>query len=184
MRYTYLVSSLPTLYFGDPPPFTGEEFLFRLQGQMGDAKRAQVAAILRGGPVSGHPFSAAWQARETQLRNAVARARAAALGAESRSVQHPHAGYDMGVAQAVTDAFGKTDPLEREMALDRCRWHVADELARHEMFGLSAVLAFAVKLKILERWASLSEEEGRKKVEAFIDANTVVRNNSKPGAGA
>jgi hypothetical protein len=130
--YTYLVASLPTLVLGEAPPFRGEEFLFRLQGVLDEDERAQAAAILEGRPVSGSAFADAWQARETQLRNAVARARAAARNLELRGSMRPHEGFDVGIAQMVTDAFGRSDPLERELELDRCRWHTAEDLARGE----------------------------------------------------
>lgn len=166
--YTYLVASLPTLVLGEAPPFRGEEFLFRLQGVLDEEERAQAAAILEGRPVSGSPFADAWQARETQLRNAVARARAAARTLELRGSMRPHEGFDVGIAQMVTDAFGRSDPLERELELDRCRWHTADDLARSEIFGLAPVLAFAAKLRIAERWSAMTDEAGRERVEAWI----------------
>lgn len=172
--YTYLVASLPTLAFGDPPPWSSADFLFRLQGVLGEPERAQVAAILEGRPVAGSAFSEAWQAKETQLRNAIARHRAAALNVDARGTQRLHAGYDGYVAQRVTDALARPTPLERTAELDRCRWHVAEDLARGEPFGLSAVLAFAVKLRIAQRWAAMSDEAGRTRVEEEVRRNTEI----------
>ncbi|MBP7275829.1 MAG: DUF2764 family protein [Kiritimatiellae bacterium] len=170
--YTYLVASLPTLTFGEPPPWSPEDFLFRLDGVLGERERAQVAAILEDRPVSGSAFADGWQARETQLRNAVARHRAAALNVDVRGTQRPHAGYDGYVAEMVTNSLARTPPLERAVELDRCRWHVAEDLARRDSFGISTVLAFAVKLRIAQRWAAMSDETGRARVEEEVRRNT------------
>jgi hypothetical protein len=74
------------------------------------------------------------------------------------------------VEKAVTDAFAKPNPLERELTLDRCRWQLADDLALRAAFGLSAVLAYAVKLQIAARWAGLKDEPGRQRVEELVRA--------------
>ena len=78
----------------------------------------------------------------------------------------------------VTDALARPTPLERTVELDRCRWHVAEDLARRDPFGISAVLAFAVKLRIAQRWAAMSDETGRARVE-----EEVRRNTEAPAAG-
>ncbi|MBM4156327.1 MAG: DUF2764 family protein [Lentisphaerae bacterium] len=170
MNYTYLAASLPTLVFGAPPSFGVAEFRAKCEGVLSRADLAALDALLTGAPAPGVRFVAEWQARETQLRNGVARARAAHLGVEARPYLRDHAGWDMSVAKAVTDAFAKPNPLEREQELDRCRWRTAEDLARFEPFGLPAVLAFAVKLGIAARWAGMAEDAGVKRVEDFVGA--------------
>jgi hypothetical protein len=75
----------------------------------------------------------------------------------------------------VTDAFTRINPLEQEAELDRARWVLADDLALTEPFGLAGILAFAVKLRIAERWAGFDEEKGRKNVEELILASAESR---------
>jgi hypothetical protein len=172
MNYEYLVASLPMLFFGDPPPFSSKAFRFRCAGVLSAADGAILEAVMDGRPAAGKAAAAQWTARETQLRNAVVRARAAKWGVDPRPQLRDHAGYDGSVAQAVVDAYAKPTPLEREQALDRCRWRVADEIALREPFGFGAVLAFAVKLLIAERWAGLKDEAGVQAVEDFISEKT------------
>ncbi len=179
MNHTYLVASLPMLFFGDPPPFSCAEFRRRCEGMISAAELAMVDALLDGRPAGGGRFADGWQAREVQVRNAVARARAAEAGIDARGFLHDHPGFDMSVAQAVADAYAKPNPLEREMELDRCRWRVADDLGRASPFGLDGLLAFAVKLRIAERWAGLSEEAGRRKVDEFVEAGAAGDAKSK-----
>ena len=52
------------------------------------------------------------------------------------------------------------DPLERELALDRLRWTLLDELAVSQAFGFQAVLAYGLKLRLAEKWAAMDEAEG------------------------
>lgn len=169
-NYTYLGATLPTLVFGDPPPFPSAEFRRTCEGIMPPADLALLDAVLEGRPSDRPGFARDWHDRETQLRNAVARARAAHAGTDARSYLREHGGYDVSVAKAVTDAFSKPNPLEREMELDRCRWRLAEDLARFEPFGLAAVLSFAVRLRIAERWAALKDETGARRVEELVDS--------------
>ena len=60
------------------------------------------------------------------------------------------------------------DPLERELALDRHRWALLDEMAAAPPFGVQAVFAYALKLRIVEKWAALSDEAEGLRVAAGI----------------
>ena len=171
MSYEYLVASLPLLFWGDPPPFSASDFRHRCDGVLTPADGAALDRLLAGRPDPEAPgFEGAWAARETQLRNAVAAARAARYGGDARANRRPHPGWDGGIEKSVTDAFVKESPLEREMELDRGRWRALDDLARGKPFGAEAVFAFALKLRIAERWAALTDEAGRAKFEALLAA--------------
>jgi len=175
MPYHYLVASLPMLFFGDPPPFSSRDFLARCTGVLASGDLAVLAAIMAGRPVTGSAFADAWSARETQLRNAVARSRATRLGLDPRGFQRDHPGYDAMVAQAVTDALAQPTPLGREQDLDRARWRLAEELALADPFGLGTVLAFAVELRIAERWAGLTDAAGQRRFDELLQAMTAPR---------
>jgi len=171
VSYYYVVASLPLMFFGDPPAVRPSEWRRQLQGVLPEPDLVFVDAFLEGRHVGGCRFAEQWRAKEMQLRNAVARARAARLGLEVQSHLQPHDGYDMAIEDAVINAFTKENPLERERELDRCRWHIAEELAWGELFRLETILAFAVKLRIAERWAALRNEAGQQVVEEFVSAN-------------
>ena len=72
--YEYFASTLPSFAFGAPPPMSAEELRAAAEGNLRAADLAALDALLSGAP-SDHPFVAAWRDRDTQLRNAVARAR-------------------------------------------------------------------------------------------------------------
>lgn len=53
------------------------------------------------------------------------------------------------------------DILARERGLDDFYWKTADELTVLDVFDLDIILAFVVKLKLVERWLRLDEATGR-----------------------
>jgi len=60
------------------------------------------------------------------------------------------------------------DRFESERRLDALRWGFLDEMAVKQPFGVEAVLAHAGRLAILERWAALTPELGRARLEGFL----------------
>ncbi len=170
MSYHYLVASLPMLSLDAPPPFSSRDFLSHCHGVLKTSDLAVLEAIVSGSMVIGNAVAATWSARETQTRNLIAQFRAARLGVDPRPFLRDHSGYDVALAQAVTDALAAATPVEREQALDRCRWSIAEELSRAAPFGFAAILAFAIKLRIAERWARRTEAAGERRVEALLAA--------------
>jgi hypothetical protein len=169
-NHWYLVSSLPYLRFGDKPPMSAEEFRAACDGWLTDGELVQVDAALenRAPVMTGH--AADWWSGEVQLRDAVVRVRAKNRGTDASAFIKPYDGFSATIEKMVTDAFTRPDPLEQEMDLDRIRWSLMDELTVNEPFGFPAVLAFAVKVRIAERWANMDEEAGKEKVEQLIEA--------------
>lgn len=179
MSYEYLAASLPMLFFGDPPPFSTESFRAGCVGLLSDKDQATLDALLEGRLDAPGAFAETWRAHETHLRNQLAQVRAGAYGADPKAYVREQPGFDMDVARSVAAAYAKANPLERELELDRGRWHALDEMARQDPFGAAAVLAFALKLRIAERWAGLAKEAGREVLEKWI--RTADGETTEPG---
>lgn len=167
MSYYFLSSGLPALDLGTPPVLGLDDFLRRSDELLPAADAEQIRSFVMGEACS-HPFAVAWQDRECQIRNAIVRHRAHRLGREPDAALRSHAGYDVFTLRAAEEALGKVDPLERELALDRLRWTVLDELGGLDMFSIEYVLAYAMKLRIAERWAARTDDAGRKRFEAVL----------------
>ena len=60
------------------------------------------------------------------------------------------------------------DLLSREKGIDDLVWDKADRLATFHYFDLEAVLAYIVKLNIVNRWLALDEEVGRERFHRLI----------------
>lgn len=176
MSYYYLIASLPELNIGEPPGTTLEQFLFRCQGILDTTDFNDLNKVIAGDPAGVlSPWAARWLAADTQLRNAVARMRAAQLNIDAISYLREHIGARMDIETAVRDAFSRDNPLERELALDKCRWTILDEMAFADRFGFGAVVAFSVKLGIVERWQNCNAEQGREAFDKFVLDNLAAQ---------
>ena len=175
MDYWYLVSSLPHLRFGDKPALDAEAFRAACIGWVDAKFLAVIDAVLEGREPAGG-IAVDWWNGEVQLRDAVVRVRAKHRGTDASRFLKPHDGFNASIEKMVTDAFTRPDPLEQEMELDRARWGLVDELAVAHPFGDAALLAFAVKVRIAERWAGLDEAVGQDKVEELIEQATSLEN--------
>jgi hypothetical protein len=173
-KHWYLVASLPYLRFGEKPALTADGFRHACKGWLSDAESAEIDALLE----NREPLNAddAWWNLEVQLRDAIVRVRAKQRGADSSRFIKSHSGFSATLEKHVADAFTRANPLEQEMELDRIRWSLADERELTDSFGFAAVAAFAVKVRIAERWAGLDEEAGKLRTEEMIDAATSLEN--------
>jgi len=171
MSYEYLVASLPMCFFGEPPPMSTAELRARCAEQLNGRDLATLDRLLASaGDPDAPGFEGAWTARERQLRAAIAAARAPRYGADPRAVRPPHPGWDQLVETGVADAFALPTPLEREQALDRVRWHVLEELTPRDPFTAEAIFVYALKLRIAERWAARSDDQGRQRFDEALAA--------------
>ncbi len=166
----YFVTSLPALAIGEVPPFDLSEFRRKCDGVLSGDELNALDALLSG-TESEDPFVSAYLARETQLRNVAGRLRASAWGSDVRFSERMFSGYDVTFAKKISEAFTKANPLEKEMEIDRARFWMADELAGFGEFTAAHVFAYAVKLRICERWAQMTGEKGKEAIETVINDN-------------
>lgn len=161
MNYFYFAASLPSFVLGDTPPFSAAEFRARCAEHLSPADLRAIDEL--ESPLhepATNAFVAQCRESEIELRNALARLRAAHRHEDpGRHLRH-QADVDMRVEHAASDAFSKGSPVERELALDRFRWRRIDELAGLDAFAGTAILAYALKLTLAQRWSSLDEEAG------------------------
>jgi len=169
MSYYFLISSLPGISLEAKPALSLADFRAACTTQLSEADAGALECLLdsESEPVN-HTFVKSWKARDTQLRNASARLRAARQSRDAADFVRSHTGFDVGIEDRVEEAFNRSNPLERERELDRIRWTVLDELAGSDPFSTSALLAYAVKLSIAERWAAMDQKAGQIKVENAI----------------
>ena len=74
--------------------------------------------------------------------------------------------------KSVQAVFEIQDLMQREQQMDKLRWEKASEIVRMEYFSLNVILAFLVKSKMIQRWATLDKEKGN---EMFSSLVTEVR---------
>lgn len=183
MPYYYLTASLPGLEMEEPLPFSSTEFRAMCVSVLEDRDFPELDCVLEGRAAAGHSvFCRKYAAAETQLRNALARVRAGHRKIEATPFLRDHPGFSMAIEKAVADAWAKTSPLERERVLDRHRWKILEDLALTDSFGLPAVLSFAARLKLAERWAAMTEEKGQARLDELLTGLTAHEAMQKMGA--
>lgn len=74
---------------------------------------------------------------------------------------------DFGLSNEVSDIehliqiFETDNLLDRELKLDHHKWEFLDEITFFNYFTIEKVLAFVLKLFIVERWMELDQEKGK-----------------------
>ena len=170
---SYLMASLPMLEMGDVPPLSMEEFRHRCIGVLEESEIAALDALLDDGDCEecDDEFVRAYKAHEIQMKNVSGRLRAAAWGPDVRFTDKSFPGYDVTFAKMIQDAFAKSNPIEKEQDIDKARFWLVDSLAGVGEGTVKHVFAYAIKLKIFERWARLTEAAGDCAVLNVINAN-------------
>jgi hypothetical protein len=59
--------------------------------------------------------------------------------------------------------------LERELGIDMLRWNTADQMTVFEYFSIEKVMAFFIKLQMVERWYGLDQERGEQVFTKLIE---------------
>jgi hypothetical protein len=65
-------------------------------------------------------------------------------------------------------SFGSLNMTEREKALDALRWEMLDELTTFSYFQIETLLAFVLKLLIVQRWMGLNAAEGQARLDLLL----------------
>jgi hypothetical protein len=163
-QHYYLVSSLPLLLFDDPPPFSSTAFLQMCREQVAPGDHALLFRIsfaaLQARPGDPSAWSA-YSAWETALRDELAVQRAQRLGVSPNPFLR-EAPFYVGLPALVKEALGAGTPRSIEAALDRKRWSYLEELEAGTQFGLGRLVAYRLKLLLLERKALFRPEPGRR----------------------
>ena len=168
-NYYYFAATFPALAMGAVPEWTMEQFSMRCRDHLSPEDILALDELLNESKNSRHPFIQAWQAAETCLRNGIVKARAERLRSNPARYEQAQQGIDLQITEIVADAFDHPSPLERELILARWRWQKADELAGYNTFSINAILAYAIKLRLVEQWSKLSDAAGLKKIEHLVE---------------
>lgn len=169
MKYYFFAATLPGISLDSPPALSFADFRQHGQDQLTPADRAVVDTLAEHDLPEEHvtrtlpAFYRRWYAMETQIRNAAARRRGAATGIEAAPYLREHDGFRVDIEEAVDAAFAQPSPRDRERALDGLRWRLLEELAGTDPFTSDAVLAYACRLRLSERWAALTRTAGEQK---------------------
>ncbi|MFW5960497.1 MAG: DUF2764 family protein [Chitinivibrionales bacterium] len=60
------------------------------------------------------------------------------------------------------------NPLDKEWKIDLIKWKFLDEITLFSYFEIETILAFTIKLGMINRWQRLTEEKGEERLESII----------------
>ena len=66
-------------------------------------------------------------------------------------------------------ADSNTDLIEKEKAVDKTKWNYLEENTFFHFFTIEKILAFTIKLLMIERWMKLDKETGKELLDKLID---------------
>ncbi|GMO50690.1 MAG: hypothetical protein Ta2G_08350 [Termitinemataceae bacterium] len=171
--YYYLIAQLPWLQYGEPAPYTPDEFLEQCEGILSknDYEILQYCtmdvSILDAAPHTNCHLLNTWVARERTLRYNLAQLRSVKLK-RGRQDEHTEAPHDSPRAEAVANAaFAMNNPLKAELMMDKGRWETVDALQSGGIFSIDAIFAHMLKLRLMQRRAYFEEEEGQAEFDAL-----------------
>ena len=170
MSYYYLAASLPVITMDAPPAMTFSEFQKQCELHLADKHKTMLGTLFGECSYQAESrFIKNWKDRETQLRNTIAKHRAHKQNKDAVQYIKDHNGFESNMNDTVDAAFSAPTPLDRERALDNLRWNTIEELEGFDEFSIDAILGYALKLKIAERWASMDEKTGQSKADELIN---------------
>lgn len=157
--YYYLISSLPMLQFGMKSPIAYSDFLECCETQLTGHDMDIIKRALITPPETKEDKSPAlreWKEFDTLLRNELTRSRAAKRAKDPLHYIRGEDTHDPFIAQFSHWAIGQESLLEAELYLDRARWEKIDELSKGHYFDIDFLIAYSLKLQILERWNNIN----------------------------
>lgn len=193
-NYEYIIASLPVISAGDaralPPqnrPDT-DGIIADIREMLDDKDAATLEFVLgsyggdlpleefyRKASSSGNAFIREYFRYDLNVRNAKVRYLNTELGRpEGTDMVLPEECEDFEDLEIVNGILSGNDILARERGLDELMWNKADELTTFHIFDLDLILGFVVRLKIIDRWIRLDENEGREMFRRLVDE---IRNN-------
>ena len=168
MNHWYLVASLPLVALGAEPPLSLEAFRALCGEHLPEGDLRELDAVLAGAGTS--PFARAWGETQRRIEDECAVLRAARLGLDAGPWRKDVGVPDATLIAAVREAFQQPDPRSRELQLDVLRWRTLEDLARSAPFGLPAVVAYGLRLRLAARWSARTEARGRRQLGRHLDA--------------
>ncbi|MFP4430406.1 MAG: DUF2764 family protein [Spirochaetota bacterium] len=173
-QYYYAVSTLPMLFFEGDPAQSEEFFLDFCRDQLttSDFAALETTRLLMDESVAASTtLGREWFVHELGLRNTLVSLRASGLGwDEEEYLQRDSAGRTWTdlprVEEVVRAAVAAGDPLKSELALDRYRWELLDELEVGHYFDLTKLQIYYLKLQLLRRKALFGSEVGQESFDA------------------
>jgi len=169
-EYYYFVASLPLLEFDSKPLTILESFLSECQRILTEKDFFFVQEALNVDEIdrkSENSFVSAWHLFERRFSNELVYFRAGRLHKDPNDFIKGERAFDPHLAEIIQQALKMADLLTAEKMLDKARWLFLDELLVGHYFDVEAIVAYALKLKILERQQTFLSQKGQEQYQQY-----------------
>ena len=153
--YIYLISSLPMLHFGNPPPFSFERLIQMCEGiiSVEDINILKITAKGMDYAYDGsQPTLKKWFVFEVALRNELVKIRASRKHMDPQRYLRLSDNTEPYISRIALAASRIPSIIDAEMMLDQERWQQLEELSLGHFFDIDCLIIYGLKLLILERW--------------------------------
>ncbi|MCU4164499.1 DUF2764 family protein [Carboxylicivirga caseinilyticus] len=155
----YLMCSLPSLSFGQVPPITMEEFTRDAKNQLSAKhfKKLEPVDIYQATDSKGKVGLKSIGVMLKEMQNDISEIRMAKAQKRTPGLQR--------LPQAIINA----NPLEREKLIMKWQWEELDTIQAGEVFTLTEVMVYKLRLQILNRLNSFDKEQGAKVLASVVN---------------
>lgn len=176
-EYHYLISSLPMLRWGEPPPLSASEFLDMCVPWLPNSTMKSLHSLTLipapSGDDEASETAAAWNAWEISFRNAIAKSRAGNLGREADAFLKPESDVFSEIENGLQEAAGAANPLERERLFDSMRWRRLEDLETGHIFDFERLCVYKLKLALLENIEARDRDKGEANLETILEKTSL-----------
>jgi hypothetical protein len=178
--YVYLLSSLPVLSFGVKPPFSFDRLISSCEALIPEEDIEMLKAVVM--PEGAHCAAiknqtfAKWRSFDTMLRNELVQIRASRKKEDpAKYIRQDGCPASSYAAHLAINAYRKPSIIESEKTLDLDRWKELDELAIGHYFDLDALIVYALKLLIIEKWEKIRAADNKRLLEEVLAHTSPVQ---------
>lgn len=172
--YIYLISSLPMLGFGNPPPFSFERLLQNCEGIISDDDIGIIKITAKEMDYvydGSQPTLKKWFAFETMLRNELVKIRSSRKHADPQKYLRAPDNAEPYINRIALAASRIPSIIEAERMLDQDRWQELEELSMGHFFDIDCLIIYGLKLLILERWEKIRTADKSRILEDVLSKN-------------
>ncbi len=160
-KYYYFISSLPMLKMEEDPPFSYQEFLEKAKGLMKGKDYAEILSC--SSSAEGEPHSTLmkkWKDYKVLVESTLVDQRARKLGLDDS--RYKLKGKADGVlSDRIQKIVNELDPLQGEREVLSIYFDFLSSIPLQDPFSVETLMIYALKLELLERSRSFSQERGK-----------------------
>jgi len=166
--YPFLVAQLPLLFFDSRAPVSMQA-LARYAAEWLPAEEGDTLLRLAAGEWPDHPVIRDYRQFDVGLRNQLALLRGTRMNRDPEPYLLGSERPDHVTRQVLADCLKDENREHAERMIDSLRWKFIEDRTVMDNFNFTFLVAYFLKLRILERWSLLDEQRGLELLQAALE---------------